>query len=44
MRFSEWLKLKEMAGTGAIVNSCKGGKDFRVYGACSDLKKKKKKA
>jgi len=28
--------------TGAIVGSCKGGPDFQVQGACSDLKKKRK--
>lgn len=44
MTFKEWVekKLKEMAGTGAIVSSCKGDKDFQVFGACSDIKKNQK--
>jgi len=29
--------------TTAIVGSCKGGPDFQVQGACSDLKRRKKK-
>lgn len=43
MTFKEWLKQNEMAGTGAIVSSCKPTADYQVLGACSDLKKKKKK-
>lgn len=39
MKFKEWLKIREAE---AIVSSCKGGPDFQVMGACSDLKKKKK--
>lgn len=30
--------MQEMAGTDAIVNSCKPTKDYQVWGACSDLK------
>jgi len=46
-KFKEWVKVKEMAGTGAVV-SCKdrGAKDYQIWGAMSDLKcnrKKKKK-
>lgn len=41
-KFSEWIKVREMAGTDAIVNSCRPGADYQVWGACSDLKKKKK--
>ncbi len=33
--FKKWL---EMAGGDAIVGSCKGGADFQIFGACSDLK------
>lgn len=48
--FKEWLKLKEMAGTGAIVGcGDRGNPDFQIWGAMSDLKcgkkvKKKKKS
>ena len=42
MNFKQWLKTNEMAGTGAIVGSCKPGKTYNVLGACSDLKRKKK--
>lgn len=41
LSFKEWLK--EMVGTGAIVSSCKPTADYQVWGACSDLKKKKSK-
>ncbi len=40
MSFKKWL---EMVGTGAIVNSCRPKADYQVWGACSDLKKKKAK-
>lgn len=40
--FKEWLVKNEMAGTGAIVGSCKPTADYQVFGACSDLKRKKK--
>lgn len=46
LSFKEWYKkLHEMMTgyTSAIVGSCKGGPDFQVQGACSDLKRKKKK-
>ena len=32
-----------MAGTNAIVGSCKPTASYQVWGACSDLKKKRKK-
>jgi hypothetical protein len=48
-KFDEWLSQRDpalyqefMGSTGAIVGSCKGGPDYQVMGACSDLKKKKK--
>ncbi len=44
--FKEWYKKMTEMGTGyttAIVGSCKGGPDFQVQGACTDLKKKKSK-
>lgn len=40
-RFKVWLK--EMVGTYAIVKDCKPTKDYQIWGACSDIKKKKKK-
>jgi hypothetical protein len=43
--FKEWYKKLCEIGTGyttAIVGSCKGGPDFQVQGACSDLKPRKK--
>ena len=41
---SELAKLKEMAGTGAIVGCKDRGKpDFQIWGAMSDLKCKKSK-
>lgn len=36
--FKQWLREQE-----AIVSSCKPHTDYQVVGACSDLKKKKKK-
>jgi hypothetical protein len=40
--FKTWYEM--MTGyTGAIVGSCKGGPDFQVQGACTDLKRRKKK-
>ena len=45
LSFKEWFKkITEMGTgyTGAIVGSCKGGPDFQVQGACSDLKPRKK--
>lgn len=39
--FHQWLR--EMVGTYAIVGSCKGGPDYQVWGACSDLKDRPKK-
>ncbi len=39
--FKQWLK--EMTGTGTIVNTCSPTKDFQVWGSCSDLKPPKKK-
>ncbi len=39
LNFKKWL---EMAGGDAIVNSCKPTATYQVWGACSDLKKKKK--
>lgn len=42
LSFKEWLK-REMAGGYAIVSSCRPTADYQVWGACSDLKKKKKK-
>jgi hypothetical protein len=51
--FREWLAKKDEMAIGAsvdaILNGCKGGPDYQVLGACSDLrpdpkeKKKKKK-
>jgi len=41
LSFKEWLK--EMVGTAAIVRSCAPTADYQVWGACSDLKKRKKK-
>jgi len=41
--FKDWLKINELVGTGAIVGSCKPGKSYNVWGACSDLKPRKKK-
>jgi hypothetical protein len=41
LSFKKWLK--EMAGGDAIVNSCRPTADYQVWGACSDLKKTKKK-
>ena len=32
-----------MVGTTAIVGSCAPTADYQVWGACSDLKKRKKK-
>lgn len=43
MEFKKWLQFKEMTGTYAIVGSCKPTKDYQVWGACSDLKKPKRK-
>jgi hypothetical protein len=43
IKFKEWLKQNEMAGTDAIVGSCKPHADYQVWGACSDLKKQRKK-
>ena len=42
LSFKEWVKI-EMAGGDAIVNNCRPTTDYQVWGACSDLKKKKKK-
>ena len=41
MKFKEWLKIKEMAGTYAIVKNCNPTTTYRVWGACSDLKSRK---
>jgi len=38
--FRKWM---EMGGTDAIVGSCRPTADYQVFGACSDLKKPKKK-
>lgn len=38
--FKKWFQ--EMVGTGAIVSSCKPTADYQVWGACSDLKPRKK--
>ena len=38
--FLDWVKIKEMAGTGAIVQSCKPTATYQVWGACSDLGEK----
>ena len=39
--FKEWLK--KMAGTAAIVGSCRPNADYQVWGTCSDLKRRKHK-
>lgn len=39
--FQEWLKQQKEAM--AIVSSCKPTADYQVAGACTDLKKQKKK-
>lgn len=41
MKFKTWLKLREAE---AIVSSCKPTALYRIWGACSDLKRKKKKS
>ena len=43
MSFKEWLKQSEQVGTSAIVGSCKPTATYQVWGACSDLKRGKKK-
>lgn len=43
MSFKEWLKQSEQVGTGAIVGSCKPTATYQVWGACSDLKGRRKK-
>lgn len=44
LSFKEWVKkMAEMAGGDAIVSSCRPTADAQVWGACSDLKVKKKK-
>lgn len=40
--FKEWLVKNEIAGTGAIVSSCKPTADYQVLGNCSNLKPRKK--
>lgn len=43
LSFKEWFKkVTEMVGTSAIVGSCKPTADYQVWGACSDLKPRKK--
>jgi len=43
-KFSFKVWYNEMMGaTDAIVGGCKGGPDFQVQGACSNLKRRKKK-
>lgn len=41
--FKDWILEMGTGYTSAIVGSCKGGPDFQVQGACSDLKPRKKK-
>lgn len=52
LEFKKWLETSGTSfgltvgsvGTDAIVGSCKGKKDsYNVWGACSDLKRKRKK-
>ena len=43
MKFKEWLNQSEQAGVSAIVGSCKPTATYQVWGACSDLKGRRKK-
>ncbi len=42
LKFKDWILEMGTGFTSAIVGSCKGGPDFQVQGACSDVKPKKK--